>query len=159
MFNLYGPITIDGKVFTSTKQDEDDQNDKRNDYIDDLIDLIDDRDFTNLDTTPFNSGKLGKAIMAVFIGDLNYAAVCVVLVFLYMWFTLRSFWLTCNGLFNIVLSIPFTLVIYRGVLQISYYQLLHNLLIFVVLGVGADDIFVFTDAWAQSATMDGVKDC
>ena len=35
---------------------------------------------------------------------------------------------------------------------------MHNLVIFVVLGVAADDVFVFTDAWRQSSREPLIKD-
>jgi len=34
---------------------------------------------------------------------------------------------------------------------------LHNLIIFIVLGIAADDIFVFIDAWRQSACIEVFK--
>ena len=36
------------------------------------------------------------------------------------------------------------------VFQISYFQFINFLIIFVVLGIGADDVFVFMDAYHQS---------
>lgn len=35
--------------------------------------------------------------------------------------------------------------------RIDYVSNLHNLVIFIVLGIAADNIFVFVDAWRQSA--------
>jgi len=35
---------------------------------------------------------------------------------------------------------------------------MQNLVIFVVLGIAADDVFVFTDAWKQSAKEKALKD-
>lgn len=34
-------------------------------------------------------------------------------------------------------------------LQVTYFQMLHVLAIFVMLGLGADDVFVFVDAFRQ----------
>ena len=36
------------------------------------------------------------------------------------------------------------------VFQISYFQFINFLIIFVVLGIGADNVFVFMDAYHQS---------
>lgn len=50
---------------------------------------------------------------------------------------------------QIMLSLPLAFFIYRFVLQITYFQQLHVILIFVMLGIGADDVFVYSDAWFQ----------
>ena len=50
----------------------------------------------------------------------------------------------------IVLSFPVTYVIYGGVFQIPFNDTLIQLSIFIVLGIAADDVFVFCDAWHQS---------
>merc|ERR1711871_1660355 len=40
---------------------------------------------------------------------------------------------------------------YRAVFGITYFSQMHILAVFLVLGVGADDVFVLSDAWKQSA--------
>ena len=47
----------------------------------------------------------------------------------------------------ILMSFPITAVWYSGIFRITYYSILHNLVIFIILGIAADDIFVFHDAW------------
>ena len=54
-------------------------------------------------------------------------------------------------LFMIIMSFPITYVIYGGVFQIPFNDTLIQLTIFIVLGIAADDVFVFCDAWRQSA--------
>ena len=51
---------------------------------------------------------------------------------------------------QILLSLPFAYTIYRFIFGIRAFSQMHILAIFLVLGVGADDIFVLTDAWHQS---------
>ena len=41
-------------------------------------------------------------------------------------------------------------MIYSGALGITYFSTLHVMVIFIVLGISADDIFVIVDAWRQS---------
>ena len=50
----------------------------------------------------------------------------------------------------IVLSFPITYTIYGGIFQIPFNDTLIQLTIFIVLGIAADDVFVFCDAWRQS---------
>merc|ERR550534_2688515 len=51
---------------------------------------------------------------------------------------------------QILLSFVLAAFIYRVLFQIDYIDFLSFLVIFVILGIGADDVFVFTDAWHQS---------
>ena len=61
-----------------------------------------------------------------------------------MTFHLQSFWLSCIGVTGIMLSFPFAYFIYYFIFGIAYFDLLSAMIVFVLLGVGADDIFVFT---------------
>lgn len=57
----------------------------------------------------------------------------------------------------ILLSFGFTALFHQGVFRVTFYSTLHNLTIFIVLGIAADDIFVFIDAWRQSAFIELYK--
>ena len=71
-------------------------------------------------------------------------------VVLYMWFHTRSPFLTFMGLAHVLVSFPTTWAIYYLIFQIKYMGFLNFIALFVIMGIGADDIFVFTDAWKQS---------
>lgn len=51
------------------------------------------------------------------------------------------------SLLMIMLSFPVTSLIVKYIFQMSYYQYLHAMLVFIVLGIATDDVFVFVDAW------------
>ncbi len=68
-----------------------------------------------------------------------------------MIFHLKSLFLGMFAMVQIVMSFPITVTIYKLVFQVQYYSFMQNLVVFVVLGIAADDVFVFTDAWKQSA--------
>lgn len=72
-------------------------------------------------------------------------------VLFYFVFHLESFFLASVGVLLIGLSFSFTAFVYQGIFRITFLANLHNLVIFIVLGIAADDIFVFMDAWRQSA--------
>lgn len=72
-------------------------------------------------------------------------------VFIYFVFYLRSLFLGFISIMLILMSFGFTALIHQGVFRVTYYTSLHSMVIFIVLGIGADDIFVFIDAWRQSA--------
>ena len=48
------------------------------------------------------------------------------------------------GVIGIILAFPFAYFIYYFIYGISHFDFLSSLIIFVLLGVGADDVFVFT---------------
>ena len=88
--------------------------------------------------------------MEVARGDTQFAVFSVLFVFFYIWFHLRSLFLALSANICILLSFPVTQFIYRGVLQVGLYTAMNNLIVFIVLGIAADNIFVFCDAWRQS---------
>ncbi len=71
-------------------------------------------------------------------------------VFLYMTFHTQSFILALLGIIQILMSFPVAYTLYDPICQVHQFETLSTLIVFVLLGVGADDIFVFTDAWSQS---------
>jgi predicted RND superfamily exporter protein len=73
-----------------------------------------------------------------------------VFVFGYMVFHTRSPFLTLMGLGHVLISFPTTWCIYYLVFGIQYMGFLNFIALFVIMGIGADDIFVFVDAWKQS---------
>mmetsp|Transcript_11916 Transcript_11916/g.18379 ORF Transcript_11916/g.18379 Transcript_11916/m.18379 type:complete len:135 (+) Transcript_11916:2346-2750(+) len=52
----------------------------------------------------------------------------------------------------ILFSFPISLVIYKLIMGITNVSALHLMVVFVVLGISADNIFVTWDAWCQSDT-------
>ena len=84
-------------------------------------------------------------------GDLPMVSLAVLFVFGYLTFHTQSLFLACNALYQILLSLPVSYTVYRYVWGIPFFSQLHILAIFLVLGVGADDVFVLADAWKESA--------
>lgn len=63
----------------------------------------------------------------------------------------RSLWITGFAILSIITSFVCTNLIYRVVLDFRYIGFFHVLTLFIVLGIGADDIFVFYDVWRNTA--------
>jgi hypothetical protein len=72
-------------------------------------------------------------------------------VFLYLRVMVGSWFLACMGMLEIVLSIPTAVFLLRFICGVNYFAGLNMLCIFIVSAIGADDIFVFMDAYRQSA--------
>ena len=90
--------------------------------------------------------------MATANADTQWAAASVLFVTFYFVFHLRSVFLAVMGVLLIVFAFPLTALINQGLIGNIFYSVLHNIAVFIVLGVAADDIFVFIDGWRQSAT-------
>jgi protein dispatched 1 len=68
-----------------------------------------------------------------------------------------SFALGGLGILLILLSFPLAMFFFT-VCRINWFGSFHVLALFVVLGVGADDIFVFQDAWRHSEKLAVIRD-
>ena len=79
--------------------------------------------------------------------DAFFAFYSLFFVYLYLYYHLGSFFLASIGISIIVFSFPMTSVITRSLLGVNYFGFLHVLIVFIVLGIAADDIFVFIDGW------------
>lgn len=69
---------------------------------------------------------------------------------MYFCIHLRSIFIAIFGIITILLSFPMSDIINQYIFQNTYYSSLHALAIFIVIGIVADDIFVFSDGWHQS---------
>ena len=65
----------------------------------------------------------------------------------YMIIHTRSIFLAIASLINIFMSIPIALCIYTYIVKVNYFSSLHLSVIIIIVGIGADDIFVFHDSW------------
>lgn len=83
-------------------------------------------------------------------GDVAYAAFSGIFVFLFIWYHLGSLFMAALSMTMILMSFPVSYLLYSGICQITMNTTLNQLTIFIVLGIAADDIFVFCDAWRQS---------
>ena len=84
--------------------------------------------------------------------DVLWALLSCFIVWLYVAIHTRSVFVSSCAMAQIALSFPITLVLYRNIFAISNVSALHLMIVFVVLGIAADNIFVIWDAWTQSAT-------
>ena len=73
-------------------------------------------------------------------------------VFFYLRYMLGSWFLATVGMTEIFFSLPLSWLTYSYVFQIKSFAALNTLCIFIVIAIGADDIFVFMDAYKQSAS-------
>ena len=82
--------------------------------------------------------------------DFSMVMFSVLFVYFYISVHTGSFFYGSIGILQIMLSIPVSFFFYYYVFQITYFAQTHILAVFIILGVGADDVFVLVDAWKQS---------
>ncbi|CAE7207680.1 DISP1 [Symbiodinium sp. CCMP2456] len=88
---------------------------------------------------------------------------CSVSVWAYMWLMLESVFLASCGMFEIIFSLPVGMCLWvlaawpRAASFRLLFADLRRLVIYMILGIGADDVFILYDAWLQSAHADGVS--
>lgn len=70
-----------------------------------------------------------------------------IFIWAYVTLHLKSIFLSTISMINIAISIPMGLVIYKIFLRIPFFCLLHILVVLIVLGIGADNTFLFNDTW------------
>ena len=71
-------------------------------------------------------------------------------IFCFMLFQTQSLWITGWGVFSIFSCFFGANIIYRLLFDFRYIGIFHVLSVFIILGIGADDIFVFCDTWRAS---------
>ena len=79
--------------------------------------------------------------------DFLWAFASILFVWAYLTFHLKSFFLSSFSILNIIMSFCITSVIFKLIFMVDYFSTLHVLVVFIVLGIAADDVFVFIDAW------------
>mmetsp|Transcript_7171 Transcript_7171/g.18574 ORF Transcript_7171/g.18574 Transcript_7171/m.18574 type:complete len:1510 (-) Transcript_7171:264-4793(-) len=83
--------------------------------------------------------------------DAIFMAGAFIFVFVYMSAMTGSTFLSGMGMIQVFLCVGPSYMIYYGLLGQRYFGIFQVLSLFIILGIGADDIFVFLDTWNQSA--------
>jgi len=86
----------------------------------------------------------------VLASDMAMTGGSIMFVWVWIYVHTSSSMMASTGMLQIVLSLPLSFFVYRYLFGITFFSELHNLVIFLVLGIGADDVFVLFDAWKQS---------
>lgn len=92
---------------------------------------------------------LMKATESQVILDMALAIASFMFIFVFMLVQTGSVWITSWGIFSIISSFNISIFIYRVVFDYRYIGIFHVLAIFIILGIGSDNIFVFMDTWKE----------
>jgi len=89
--------------------------------------------------------------------DFGLAFFSIMFVWIWMWThtgcccsEFPGFMVASFSMLQIVCSLPLSAFVYRHIFMVDYFEYVHILIIYLVLGVGADDMFVTVDIWKKS---------
>ena len=100
----------------------------------------------------YGSGNIvGLWISRQVILDLVLAIGSFTFIGIFMAIQTGSIWITGWTIFSILTGFCGANLVYRIILDFRYVGVFHVLAVFIVLGIGADDVFVFVDTWKETA--------
>ena len=79
--------------------------------------------------------------------DLLLAAGSFLFIFCFIWGNTGSLWITSWAVLGILTNFFGANLVYRMLLDFKYIGIFHVLSVFIILGIGADDVFVFFNTW------------
>ena len=82
--------------------------------------------------------------------DIKVAAAAAMVMFGFIFIHTRSIFITLLSTIQITLAFPITYYIYSVPMGVTWFPFLNYLALFILFGIGADDLFIFVDAWRQS---------
>mgnify|MGYP000069531271 CR=1 FL=1 len=82
--------------------------------------------------------------------DLMLAVGSILFIFGFIVYHTKSMWISTFAVSSILTSFLCTNIIYRVVLDFRYFGFFHVITLFIILGIGADDLFVFLDVWKNT---------
>lgn len=111
--------------------------------------LQSDTDHPDFNAYYFSSALFQDEILNILLTDALKALGSMAFVFGYLVFQTGSVFLGIAGMMEIIMSLPFAYAMYTLIFQFSFLGTFCSMCIYIVLAIGADDIFVFMDAYKQ----------
>lgn len=141
------------KGYKSTEIRDYEQIDKLNEAISDLfaekLKVIYKDKLGDMNFYYFHLALIQKAMQSQVTYDMALAIASFVFIFAFMLLQTGSIWITSWAIFSIVSSFNIANFIYRVIFDYKYIGVFHVLAIFIILGIGSDNIFVFMDTWKE----------
>mmetsp|Transcript_7225 Transcript_7225/g.8275 ORF Transcript_7225/g.8275 Transcript_7225/m.8275 type:complete len:915 (+) Transcript_7225:228-2972(+) len=115
-------------------------------------------------SSPYRGDATYKGLDVIFVSDVlveiefeglvptDFSWILGSILFVAIWMRVytRSTFLTALCLFYILFSVMVGMFVYKLILNILFFDFIHLLVVFLILGIGADGVFVVVDAWKQS---------
>lgn len=104
----------------------------------------------NMYMTFFQQQMFDHEVLVILGDDIMFAAYSLCIIWLLGIFYLQSIFLASMALLHITISFPVAFFIYRVVFGIELFGGLNFISLYLLLGIGCDDVFIYTDALKQS---------
>lgn len=85
--------------------------------------------------------------------DQAFASLMIIFVWTYVSWTQGSFFLGTVSTIQIGMSLPISLMIFKKIMGINYYCLLHVFVNIIIMGIGVDNVFVFHENWVNAGNI------
>mmetsp|Transcript_41002 Transcript_41002/g.67287 ORF Transcript_41002/g.67287 Transcript_41002/m.67287 type:complete len:997 (-) Transcript_41002:632-3622(-) len=154
-----GPLEARDPTLTSTEDEEEELEDAEGDqrkkfiqdnYLESMNKQSEKGTHSEINSYYFMTTLIGDVILDIVTKDAMLAIFSFVFIIFWLRLNTKSWFLSFVGFFEIFFSIPIAWFIFTVIFQIKYFATLNSLALFVVAAIGADDIFIFMDAYKQS---------
>ncbi|GMH88013.1 hypothetical protein TL16_g11030 [Triparma laevis f. inornata] len=98
----------------------------------------------------FNLGTKREIFTWYIMQDINYAVIACAVVLILMWWYTNSLRVTLLAFGEILSSLGLGFFLYNTVLRLPHFPFMNATTIFLAIGIGADDVFVYVDSWRHS---------
>jgi len=145
------PFGLPLKGYDSTNDRFDDQvKDVEKFLWDTYGDYLWNKNFQNINYYWDGAGMFNSYVAKGLTQTFVFIALSFLGVWVYLSVMTKSCFKSTMGMGQILLSFFSAYILYRGIFQIKYFGIFNVLSIFIILGIGADDIFVFLDTFSQA---------
>ena len=79
-----------------------------------------------------------------------YAGIAFLIVFGMMWYHSSSLFITVLAFIQIIAALGCAYTAFDSIFRMPFFPFLNLVAIFIVIGIGADDVFVYMDHWRAS---------
>ncbi|KAL7545699.1 hypothetical protein ACHAWF_009050 [Thalassiosira exigua] len=152
-----GPLEDRNKTANEedSEKEEDSDDDERKafikeHYLEDMNTQAEGSRHASINSYYFMTTIIGEVILDIVSKDAMLAIFSFAFIFFWLRVNTASWFLALIGLVEIFFSIPVAWFLFTVVFRIKYFATLNALALFVVAAIGADDIFIFMDAYKQS---------
>lgn len=119
-----------------------------------IVEKYADRHASDLDIYYYGGdAAMDYMVDQILLTDGKWAVLSMMFVGAYIGFHTSSVFLAFTGMCHIILSYPMAYFFIRIVLQIKYFDLMNMFLIYVLLGIGADDVLIYIDCFKQMTAL------
>mmetsp|Transcript_16142 Transcript_16142/g.18104 ORF Transcript_16142/g.18104 Transcript_16142/m.18104 type:complete len:977 (+) Transcript_16142:234-3164(+) len=157
MYKFGAPLDVGGKRYSSFTDHEKDQIDFFRDFTEDLEGKINGNDSDGVYVFFYNAVWFEGIMNDIVMRDFLFAVLSLGFVVMYMMIHSRSVVMPLIGMGQVICAFPVAFAVYHYVFQVHFFNMMELLSIFVILGIAADDIFVYLDAWDQSKQYDVLR--